>query len=434
MAQTDKDKLNNSKEDGLFARIRLKTDITKFIGIVAVALLIVMEVVIILQVNKANRPTGRVAVLVTLGACSLVLDALCLVAIYAAKQIKVKIVIYCLQYALLFVFCLYSSNIYLSVLFCIVLTEVYAGLEKFRDDLILFLVSFVLYVVSFIVGRFYTNPETLQTPVDVVDIVSDVFVGLIIMTAHFVIANFLLVFYRNHKKLTKALKETEESRAELKDVYEQLSRSAVYEERNRIAGDIHDHAGHSMTVVIMQTEAAKQLIDTNPEEAKKAIISANLQAKNALEQMRESVHLLAGRKDGYSLKDAIEETVGQTMDGTDIKIRTDLDDPDVTEDEFRLLDNGVKEALSNGMRHGGATAFYIELKQTGGEIELLVSDNGTGLGTEFKEGFGLRGMREKAEALGGRLSVSGEEGDGCELMLVIPKKKEETNDQSTFGG
>ena len=78
----------------------------------------------------------------------------------------------------------------------------------------------------------------------------------------------------------------------------------------------------------------------------------------------------------------------------------------------------VKELLANGIRHGGATAFYIELKQVFGEIQLIISDNGSGVSGEIEEGFGLKGMREKAEALGGKCVYTSEQGEGFENRIA----------------
>ncbi len=246
--------------------------------------------------------------------------------------------------------------------------------------------------------------------------------GLLVMAIHFFFAMLLMRFYRTTQKLSVALKEADERKAALKDAYEKLSQTAVYEERNRIAKDIHDNAGHSITSVIMQTEAAKLLVDTYPEEAKKKIIAANIQAKNALDQMRTSVHLLAGRQNTVSLKDEIEEIVAQTIDATDLKIRCDTEDITLDGELSRFLCNSVKECITNGIRHGGATAFYIEIKKHKDEITFLVSDNGKGLDKDFKEGFGLKGMREKAEHFGGKLIISGEPDEGCEVQIFLPTR------------
>ena len=169
----------------------------------------------------------------------------------------------------------------------------------------------------------------------------------------------------------------------------------------------------------MQTEAAKLLVDSDPEAAKSKIISANIAAKNALDQMRSSVHLLAGRPAALSLKDGIEEIVAQTVDSTDLKIRCDIEDISLDEERTRFLCNSVKECISNGIRHGGATAFYIEAKRNKDDIILLVSDNGSGIAGGAMEGYGLKSMREKAVEFGGGMRISGEQDEGCEVEVKI---------------
>ena len=251
-------------------------------------------------------------------------------------------------------------------------------------------------------------------------ILGDVIFGLVVLAIHFFVTGFILKFYSNYVKLRVALKEADERKAQLKEAYEQLSETAVYEERNRIAKDIHDNAGHSMTTVIMQTEAAKLLIESNPDEAKSRIISANIQAKNALEQMRESVHLLAGRQQTRTLKEEIESIIAQTIDGTELKIRCDLEDVPAGTGEHRFICNSVKECLVNGIKHGKATAFYVEMKKIGEMLNVLISDNGRGAPEGFSEGFGLKGIRHNVEAFGGSCSFSCTDDEGFEVEISLP--------------
>ena len=119
--------------------------------------------------------------------------------------------------------------------------------------------------------------------------------------------------------------------------------------------------------------------------------------------MRESVHLLAGRAQVKTLKEEIEEIV--------------LDDG-----LARFICNSVKECLVNGIRHGRATAFFIELKKELSSVCLLISDNGSGTDGNIAEGFGLKGMRERAEKLGGKCSFSSEKDEGFETEIIIPLK------------
>lgn len=412
------------KEIDFIGKIRSRANAKLIVGIVVITLLIIMDVIVCVQFATVGMDGGRKFVFAVLVVCCFLLDVCCVTEIYAVNSYGGKIAILCIEFVLLLAIGLITGSVYISALFCIVLTRGYTGLTKFRDNFIVFCVSEVVFTVSYVCGWYLNNLGLDIVNIAIVDIVSDVVLGILILAAHFIVVNFLLQFYRNNKRLTEALQEADESREQLKELYEQLSQSAVYEERNRIAGDIHDNAGHSMTTVIMQTEAAKKLIDTNPEEAKKAIISANIQAKNALEQMRESVHLLAGREGANSVKTLVGEIIAQTIDGTDIKIRSNLDDFELDEAQLRFVGTSLKEALANGIRHGGATAFYIEVKRIGSEFTVLVSDNGSGLDAEFKEGFGLRQMRLKAEVLGGKMEITGEDGDGCELVLTLPLKKQ----------
>lgn len=412
------------KETDILSNIKSRSNIKLIIGIVVVALITIMDVIVCAQFAAISMEGMRKILFAALVGCCVLLGICCMVEIYAVKSYGGKITMLCAEFALLLAIGLMTGNIYISALFCIVLTRGYSFITRFRDNLIVFCVSVVVFTISYVCGWYLGNLGIAVQNAVIVDVVGDMILGMLILAAHFIVVNFLLQFYRNNKRLTQALQEADESREQLKEVYEQLSQSAVFEERNRIAGDIHDNAGHSMTTVIMQTEAAKKLIDTNPEEAKKAIVSANIQAKNALEQMRESVHLLAGREGSNSVKTLVEEIIAQTIDGTDIKVRSNLDDFELDEAQLRFVSTSLKEALANGMRHGGATAFYIEVKRQGEEFNMLVSDNGSGLGEGFKEGFGLRQMRLKAEVLGGKMEISGEDGEGCELVLTLPLKKQ----------
>ena len=385
------------------------------IKIVLVALMAVICIVICAQAyNKVFNANFYATI-----ACCIVLIVLEAVNAFAVKPFAAKMVFYGLDSALILTICVLTGNSFMSTIYCLVLTLCYITLDRFKDKTVLFGVSCGIFSVSFLIGCLVSNPY-----VGALEIITGVLFGLLALTIDYVVVIFLLKFYKTNIELSAALKEADENRAALKEAYEQLTATKVYEERNRIAKDIHDTAGHSMPTVIMQTEAAKLIIDENPEEAKNRIISANIQARNALEQMRESVHLLAGREKTRPLKEEMEEVIAQTIDGTDVKARysNDLIQPESVLNRFII--NSLKELLSNGIRHGKATAFYIELKKNGEGAFLLVSDNGSGVKGKIEEGFGLKGVREKAEKFGGSVQLSSEDGEGFEVKISIPDLKE----------
>lgn len=356
---------------------------------------------------------------VALVCCCVVLLIVEAVNEFVLRQFILKAVFYTIAALLSFAICLLTGNSYLAVIYCIVLTGLYCTVETFKDRTILFGCGCGLYFISFVGSRLIIE-RSLSIYQALVATVSGLFGGLFAILLDYVVVQFIIKYYNTNKELSKALAAADKSREQLEAAYEQLTVTRLYEERNRIAKDIHDNAGHSMTTVIMQTEAAKLLIDKNPEEAKARIISANLQAKNALEQMRDSVHLLAGNDKIKPVGEEIQNIIVQTMDGTGVRIRSDIADFETSEQTRRFLCNSLKELFSNGIRHGKASAFYVELANNGSIIKLLVSDNGTGVSGAVKEGFGLRGIREKAEKMGGTCCFTGEEDEGFEVTIILP--------------
>ena len=391
------------------------------IKIVLISMLAIIEIIVCAQYATQYIEKGRTGDLIAVIISCVLLVTFASIDSFAVKNLVVKYVFFGFDSVCVLRLCVFTGNTYLSTLYCLVLTQIYISIDGLRENLILFSVSCALFIISFVCGRILgASGSTVYE--SLVEIIGDSILGVAILAVHFAVVSFILKFYSNNQQLRSALNEADESKAQLEQAYKEISRTAVYEERNRIAKDIHDNAGHSMTTVIMQTEAAKLLIDSDPEEAKNRIISANIQAKNALEQMRESVHLLAGKTDMHSLKGEIEEIIAQTIDGTELKIRCNIEDAELDGEKSRFICNSVKECLVNGIRHGRATAFFVEMRKEFSSITLRISDNGSGAEGEIKEGFGLRGIREKAEKLGGRCSFSSEAGEGFETEITIPEK------------
>ena len=315
-----------------------------------------------------------------------------------------------------------TSGSYPVLVYMLVLTDFYIGTQKTFPSVVLLLIGIPLYGASYALNVYIR----LRGEILLFDLLMQAFQATFALIFHFLIVQIGLAFYRQYVRLNKALKELDESKKELEKAYEVVAEVTALEERQRIAKEIHDTAGHSITTVIMQTEAAKLILPADPENAKHKIVAANLQAKHALEELRDSVHLLSGGKENTTLKAALEGIVHESTDGTDITIRSQIEDVAVSPSKFRFLCNTLKEGISNGLRHGGATAFWFELKREDGKIGFLLSDNGKGVAANsFELGFGLSGMRERARALGGEVRFEAEEDEGFEIHLTLPADTEE---------
>lgn len=144
--------------------------------------------------------------------------------------------------------------------------------------------------------------------------------------------------------------------------------------------------------------------------------------ENCLEQLRSSVHLLSGKCENVTFKEYLETILEESAVGTELHMRSIIDDIELTDEAERFIANSLHECLANGIRHGGGTAFLFEFRDAGNFVEFFFSDNGKGVNMkEFKEGFGLSGMRAKAESMGGMVNFSSEEGEGFEIRLSLPR-------------
>ncbi len=388
--------------------------------IIVLLLLAVACVVIVLPIAMRMRlPSALVLPAAALLLLSMVLK------VFAVRSFYRKIALYVADSVLLLLFNIFagweaasvvrqSSSIYL--LYVCVLSEFYLSAPTLRDDAIMFGVNLAAYTFVYIVNAVQAGEIALAF-----DLSSQYFVGLLVIVLHFVMFGFAMTLARKNRQIEENLRELEESRNELMRAYEKVEEATVIEERNRIAKDIHDTAGHSLTTVIMQTEAARLALGRDDEEARRCIAAANLQAKNCLEELRLSVHLLSGRGEDITFREYLEEILATTAEGTGLTVRSKIDDIELTEPAERFIANTLREGISNGVRHGGSTAFLFELRDMGNYVEFLLSDNGRGVDKQtFREGFGLSGMRAKAEALGGMVQYSSEPEEGFEIRLSLP--------------
>ena len=392
------------------------------IGKVLIFLALVLVEIIIAVDCRDTRVEGIRALLVILPV-SAALAAENAVKLFALRSFKQRIVCYVTDLLFLLVLTYFSGGRLISTLFVVILSEFYLSQEKISGNIAMGVSSVVLYL-----GMLSLSQALRDESVELDLLISSAFNDLIIFALHFLIMNFLLLIYRKNEEIAKRVKELdesnqklEESNQKLAEAMEKLKEVTALEERQRIAKDIHDTAGHSITTVIMQTEAAKLAIERDPEGAKRSVVAANLQAKHALEELRESVHLLSGSRTQMTLKDMLLDIVHESTDGTGIAVRCDIDDVSLCDAKCRFLCNTLKEGISNGLRHGKATAFYVELKKTGKDVNFLLSDNGTGMEiSSLKEGFGLRGMHSRAASLGGTVWFETEIDEGFEIHLRLP--------------
>ncbi len=380
-------------------------------------LLLLVEFIVVLQQIDAFLGDGKWVNLFISCIGALMLAVFMALQLFFVRKRKNKIISYMLNVVASGLFLFFADGSYAMFIYMIVLTQFYIEMEQGKRTLMMFGGGVLFYMFCIGLQLWLKSGVIVR---DLFYLIQLTFSSIVTLTIHFLIIQIAVAFYRQYVKLHQALSELEESKKELEKAYAVVAEVTALEERQRIAKDIHDTAGHSLTTVIMQTESAKRILSTNPEEAKSKIIAANLQAKHALEELRDSVHLLSGISENKTLKEALIAIVHESTDGTGINMRSDIEDITVSDAKYRFLCNTLKEGISNGLRHGGATAFWFEIKEEKEKIHFLLSDNGKGVIGEIKLGFGLSTMRERARAFGGAVTVFSKPEEGFELRLELP--------------
>ncbi len=389
-------------------------------------LLLLVELLAVLQRLDGFYEKGGWGSFLMLLAVVFVLSVSVALQFFAVRGIKGRMTFYVIDVVAACTFIFVANGLYAMLIYMLVLTQFYFEAERPSHSVLLLIFSVLLYTVAHGLDMYFLQGAASWRFLSLLNGAVGFVIGIL---AHFLVVQIVLAFYRQYLKLGKALRELDESKKELEKAYAAAAEVAALEERQRIAKEIHDTAGHSLTTVIMQTESAKRIIESDPVEAKQKLVAANLQARNALEELRTGVHLLSGTAEMQTLVDALLRIIHDSTDGTGITIRSEIADVKVSPAKYRFLCNTLKEGISNGLRHGGATAFWFELKEEEGALHFLLSDNGRGVEEgNLQLGFGLTTMQERARALGGEVAFFSESGEGFEIHLTLQGDKEYAED------
>jgi two-component system sensor histidine kinase DesK len=197
---------------------------------------------------------------------------------------------------------------------------------------------------------------------------------------------------------------------------EEIEQLAAVAERERIARDLHDVLGHTLSVIVLKAELAGRLIERDPQRAAQEIADVERTARTALSEVREAIG--GYRSQGLP---AEMELARSTLQAAGVTLSCETPLPHLHATEETVLCLAVREAVTNIVRHARATHCRIGFNiSVDGYHSLLISDDGDHPKLhEVQEGNGLRGMRERVQSLGGRLSITTE--PGVTLLIELPQ-------------
>jgi PAS domain S-box-containing protein len=226
-------------------------------------------------------------------------------------------------------------------------------------------------------------------------------------------------------ELTQALAHQVMLAIQLNEFAEQGQRAAVFEERNRMARDIHDTLAQGFTGVIVQLEAAEDAISCGSRrEADKHLHRAGELARQSLSEARRSVHALRPRAlEEHNFWDALKGSIKNTTVGTALHATFEAQGklPELPQPWQENLLHIGQEALTNTLKYAHARNFKTRLTYKAKELRLELRDDGDGFKVKDRhDGVGLRGMRERVEQMGGELEITSSGGKGTKITVLLP--------------
>jgi len=206
---------------------------------------------------------------------------------------------------------------------------------------------------------------------------------------------------------------TWDKNARLRQSHEQIRQLAATAERERIGRDLHDLLGHTLSLITLKLELSRKLFDRDPAAARRELTEAEDVARHALAEVRTAVTGI--RAAGFAAELA---SAALLLRASGVQFDSQQQVANLPESVECGLALVLREAATNIARHAHATRARASMVRSGDDVQLLIEDNGRG-GVHL-QGNGLRGMRERVQALGGSLRLDSPPGAGTRLEIEVP--------------
>ena len=281
----------------------------------------------------------------------------------------------------------------------------------------------ILAWIAYIIKHFYYSPDWLSNGTEVHYLVLFT-IGLVLVIT---IARVVNKEKASRARAEELLAELEVSHQQLKDYAGQVAELATTRERNRLARDIHDSLGHYLTVINVQLEKALAIRDKKPREAEQAVSDAKQLASEALQDVRRSVSALRATDELPEFIPSLTELVERVRnDYCSVELHVEGSEDNFSKPGLLTLYRAAQEGLTNIQKHAGASHAWIELHFGEQEATLSLRDNGRGFDPLRQQpgregGYGLQGLQERLELVGGSLKIESAPGAGTSLQASVPK-------------
>lgn len=230
-----------------------------------------------------------------------------------------------------------------------------------------------------------------------------------------------------YKQLSEKNGELENANEELKQLADLKEKMGQTKERNRLAREIHDTLGHTLTGISAGVDACLTMIDRDPQATKKQLELISKVTRDGIGEVRCSVNeLRPDALERLNLEEAVRNMIAdmKAVSKAEVIFVCEPARLQCDEDEENTIYRIVQESLTNALRHGKADKIWVDIRKRDSVVHLRIRDNGCGC-KEMKRGFGTTHMQERIHMLHGTIRFNGENGFVVEADIPVRWGKEE---------
>lgn len=343
------------------------------------------------------------------------------------KKLSVMILFYLAEFLLCTVL-LVNLNMSYNGIILVVIADIIYHIKYKNNKLIFFSIMIVIYVlcdydfvslkfnmVSFPKYLIYYNTRIQNYILGIKSMLTSINIMIFIL---YVVVLMRIKIDENERtsilnnKLNKANDELQIMNIKLQDYAKKTEKMTETRERNRLAREIHDTIGHSLTGIIAGIDACLATIDYSPESVKKQLDIISKVARKGIGDVRRSVKALRpDALENLSFDEAIKNMIEEISNASkcNIILENQIGCLKFDSDEEDAIYRVIQESITNSIRHGHASQIYVTMYKKESDLILIITDNGIGC-SEVKKGFGLQHMKERVELLNGNIEFYVERG------------------------
>lgn len=315
----------------------------------------------------------------------------------------------------------YLSYYHLSITFYIFFILFESFYFKGVLKIILFIINYLSYITPLALSNTYIDNSFLFNIYNktisrgfIINIVE----SSISYFSYFIIVMLIKKVRKNKKNIYILNQELEEQNLKLKEYSKKIEELTISKERNRVAQELHDSLGHYLMAISMHIDVLDKTLDISPEKSKNILSKTKIIVDNSIDELRSTVYSL--KKNNINIISSVNSLTENLSISNNISFNVNISN-DIENVSLLIKDalyKTVKESITNGIKHGKASQFIIDLFIKDNIIYLSILNNGIKPNNIIKSN-GLNGMEDRLKVLNGKLNVENTL-DGFKVSCTIP--------------